>query len=98
MMRWTMRSVVRSFPLSIWQKMPLLLGSWGPAGRGEDEDPPLAPEDTAQLPGPGGGPSGRPERVLSVLPVSNLPCHSRMPLDWQSSPGLGPSTTHLVRV
>lgn len=26
-MRWTMRSVVRSFPLSTWQKMPLLLGS-----------------------------------------------------------------------
>lgn len=27
MMRWTMRSVVRSLPLSIWRKMPLFLGS-----------------------------------------------------------------------
>lgn len=41
MMRWTMRSVVRSFPLSTWQKMPLLLGSWRPE-RGEGgKSPPL---------------------------------------------------------
>lgn len=48
MIRWTMRSVVRSLPLSIWQKMPLLLGSWRPEGRGGG-GPPQDPE----LPGPG---------------------------------------------